>query len=151
MINKRMAYEELNLLPVWLHRKRQEKVKRTLFDIGSYFFKELNISIIFPQFDEPSKDEIELSKNLHTYMNSISENSKCIRNLKESELAATLKMNLSHHIFLIGDTKSMELNDLGINFKSSPSIEEMLGNTDKKKKLWHDIQSLLRDEMKGKF
>jgi DNA polymerase III psi subunit len=84
-------------------------------------------------------------------MNSISENSKCIRNLKESELAATLKMNLSHHIFLIGDTKSMELNNLGINFKSSPSIEEMLGNTDKKKKLWHDIQSLLRDEMKEKF
>ena len=28
------------------------------------------------------------------------------------------------------------------------SLDEMLVNPDKKKKLWHDIQSLLSDEMK---
>lgn len=42
----------------------------------------------------------------------------------------------------------MELNDFDASIKSLPSLDEMLVNPDKKKKLWHDIQSLLSDEMK---
>jgi hypothetical protein len=43
----------------------------------------------------------------------------------------------------------MELHDLDVTIKSLPTLSEMLSNPEKKKKLWHDIQSLLQGEMKG--
>jgi DNA polymerase III psi subunit len=43
----------------------------------------------------------------------------------------------------------MRLDNLDVTIKSLPSLSEMLSNPDKKKKLWHDIQSSLNDEMKG--
>ncbi len=44
MIDKKVAYEELNLLPIWLNKIRQKKIKYASFNIGLYFFKELNIN-----------------------------------------------------------------------------------------------------------
>jgi hypothetical protein len=43
----------------------------------------------------------------------------------------------------------MGLHNLDVTIKSLPSLDEMLSNPDKKKKLWHDIQSSLQGEMKG--
>ena len=43
MIDKKFAYEELNLLPIWLNKTRPKKIKNALFNIGLYFFKELNL------------------------------------------------------------------------------------------------------------
>ena len=82
-------------------------------------------------------------------MNSISANSKYLRNLEEGETNVILKKNSIIHIFLIGETNLMELNDLDVTIKSLPSLSEMLSNPEKKKKLWHDIQSSLQGEMKG--
>ena len=90
----------------------------------------------------------ELFKNVHIYINSISENSKYLRNIEEGEVDAVLKKNSILHIFLLGSNYPMELNDFDASIKSLPSLDEMLVNPDKKKKLWHDIQSLLSDEMK---
>ena len=148
MIDKKIAYEELNLLPIWLHKIRPKKINYALFNIASYSFKELNVSLIVPELDKLSIDAKELFKNVHIYMNSISENSKYYRNIEESGIAALLKKNLIQHTFLFGSVYSSELNDLNINIKSLPSLDEILVNPDKKKKLWHDIQSLLCDEMK---
>ena len=149
MIDKKVAYEELNLLPIWLNKIRPKKIKHTSFDIGLYFFKELNMSIIVPELGKLRTDEKELFKNVHIYINSISENSKYLRNIEEGEIDAVLKKNSILHIFMLGSNYLMELNDFDANIKSLPSLDEMLVNPDKKKKLWHDIQSLLSDEMKG--
>ena len=149
MIDKKVAYEELNLLPIWLNKIRPKKIKHTSFDIGLYFFKELNMSIIVPELGKLRTDEKELFKNVHIYINSISENSKYLRNIEEGEINVILKKNSIIHIFLIGETSSMELHDLDVTIKSLPSLSEMLSNPDKKKKLWHDIQSSLQGEMKG--
>jgi hypothetical protein len=43
----------------------------------------------------------------------------------------------------------MRLHDSDVTIKLLPSLSEMLSNPDKKKKLWHDIQSSLNGEMKG--
>ena len=148
MIDKKVAYEELNLLPIWLNKIRQKKIKYASFNIGLYFFKELNMSIMVPELDKLRADEKELFKNVHIYINSISENSKYIRNIEEGEVDAVLKKNSILHIFLLGGNYPMELNDFDASIKSLPSLDEMLVNPDKKKKLWHDIQSLLSDKMK---
>lgn len=149
MIEKKVAYEELNLLPIWLNKKSPKKTTYTLSNIGLYFFKELNISIIVPELDNLTTDAKELFKNIHVYMNSISVNSKYLRNIEEGEINVILKKNSIIHIFLIGETSSMELHDLDVTIKSLPSLFEMLSNPEKKKKLWHDIQSSLQGEMKG--
>ena len=149
MIEKKVAYEELNLLPIWLNKKSPKKTTHALSNIGLYFFKELNISIIVPELDNLTTDAKELFKNIHVYMNSISVNSKYLRNIEEGEINVILKKNSIIHIFLIGETSSMELHDLDVTIKSLPSLSEMLLNPEKKKKLWHDIQSSLQGEMKG--
>ena len=149
MIDKKVAYEELNLLPIWLNKIRPKKIKHTSFDIGLYFFKELNMSIIVPELGKLRTDEKELFKNVHIYINSISENSKYLRNIEEGEIDEVLKKNSILHIFMLGSNYLMELNDFDANIKSLPSLDEMLVNPDKKKKLWHHIQSLLSGEMKG--
>ena len=149
MIEKKVAYEELNLLPIWLNKKSPKKTTHALSNIGLYFFKELNISIIVPDLDNLTTDAKELFKNIHVYMNSISVNSKYLRNIEEVEINVILKKNLIIHIFLIGETSSMGLDDLDVTIKSLPSLYEMLLNPEKKKKLWHDIQSSLQGEMKG--
>ena len=149
MIEKKVAYEELNLLPIWLNKKSPKKTTHALSNIGLYFFKELNISIIVPELDNLTTDAKELFKNIHVYMNSISVNSKYLRNIEEGEITVILKKNSIIHIFLIGETSSMGLNDLDVTIKSLPSLYEMLLNPEKKKKLWHDIQSSLQGEMKG--
>ena len=149
MIEKKVAYEELNLLPIWLNKKSPKKTTHALSNIGLYFFKELNISIIVPELDNLTTDAKELFKNIHVYMNSISVNSKYLRNIEEVEIKVILKKNSIIHIFLIGETSSMGLNDLDVTIKSLPSLYEMLLNPEKKKKLWHDIQSSLQGEMKG--
>ena len=149
MIDKKVAYEELNLLPIWLNKIRPKKIKHASFNIGLYFFKESNMSIIVPELAKLRTDEKELFKNVHIYINSISENSKYLRNIEEGEIDAVLKKNSILHIFMLGSNYLMELNDFDTNIKSLPSLDEMLVNPDKKKKLWHHIQSLLSDEMKG--
>jgi DNA polymerase III psi subunit len=149
MIEKKVAYEELNLLPIWLNKKSPKKTSHALYNIGLYFFKELNISIIVPELDNLTNDAKELFKNIHVYMNSISVNSKYLRNIEEGEIDVILKKNSIIHIFLIGGSSSMGLHDLDVTIKSLPSLDEMLSNPDKKKKLWHDIQSSLQGEMKG--
>ena len=149
MIDKKFAYEELNLLPIWLNKIRPKKIKHTLFNIGLYFFKDLEIAIVVPELDNSTNDEKELFKNIHIYINSISENSKYFRNIEEEEIDGILKKNSIPQIFFLGSNYLMELNDLDANIKLLPSLDEMLVNPDKKKKLWHDIQSLLNDEMKG--
>ena len=149
MIEKKVAYEELNLLPIWLNKKSPKKTTHALSNIGLYFFKELNISIIVPELDNLTNDAKELFKNIHVYMNSISVNSKYLRNIEEGEIDVILKKNSIIHIFLIGGSSSMGLHDLDVTIKSLPSLDEMLSNPDKKKKLWNDIQSSLQGEMKG--
>ena len=141
MIEKKVAYEELNLLPIWLNKKSQKKTSHTLYNIGLYFFKELNISIIVPELDNLTTDEKELFKNIHLYMNSISVNSKYLRNIEEGEIDVIFNKNSIIHIFLIGRKSSMRLHDSDVTIKLLPSLSEMLSNPDKKKKLWHDIQS----------
>jgi len=149
MIEKKVAYEELNLLPIWLNKKSQKKTSHTSYNIGLYFFKELNISIIVPELDNLTTDAKELFKNIHVYMNSISVNSKYLRNIEEGEIDVIFKKNSIIHIFLIGRKSSMRLHDSDVTIKLLPSLSEMLSNPDKKKKLWHDIQSSLNGEMKG--
>ena len=149
MIEKKVAYEELNLLPIWLNKKSPKKTTQALSNIGLYFFKELNISIIVPELDNLTNDAKELFKNIHVYMNSISVNSKYLRNIEEGEIDVIFKKNSIIHIFLIGRASSMRLDNLDVTIKSLPSLSEMLSNPDKKKKLWHDIQSSLQGEMKG--
>jgi DNA polymerase III psi subunit len=149
MIEKKVAYEELNLLPIWLNKKSPKKTTHALSNIGLYFFKELNVSIIVPELDNLTNNAKELFKNIHVYMNSISVNSKYLRNIEEGEINVILKKSSIIHIFLIGETSSMELHDLDVTIKSLPSLSEMLSNSEKKKKLWHDIQSSLQGEMKG--
>ena len=149
MIEKKVAYEELNLLPIWLNKKSPKKTTQALSNIGLYFFKELNISIIVPELDNLTNDAKELFKNIHVYMNSISVNSKYLRNIEEGEIDVIFKKNSIIHIFLIGRKSSMRLHDSDVTIKLLPSLSEMLSNPDKKKKLWHDIQSSLNDEMKG--
>jgi DNA polymerase III psi subunit len=149
MIEKKVAYEELNLLPIWLNKKSPKKISHALCNIGLYFFKELNISIIVPELDNLTTDEKELFKNIHLYMNSISVNSKYLRNIEEGEIDVIFNKNSIIHIFLIGRASSMRLHDSDVIIKLLPSLSEMLSNPDKKKKLWHDIQSSLNGEMKG--
>ena len=149
MIEKKVAYEELNLLPIWLNKKSPKKTTHAISNIGLYFFKELNISIIVPELDNLTTDEKELFKNIHLYMNSISVNSKYLRNIEEGEIDVIFKKNSIIHIFLIGRKSSMRLHDSDVTIKLLPSLSEMLSNPDKKKKLWNDIQSLLQGEMKG--
>ena len=149
MIEKKVAYEELNLLPIWLNKKSPKKTSHASYNIGLYFFKELNISIIVPELDNLTTDAKELFKNIHLYMNSISVNSKYLRNIEEGEIDVIFKKNSIIHIFLIGRKSSMRLHDSDVTIKLLPSLSEMLSNPDKKKKLWHDIQSSLQGEMKG--
>ena len=149
MIEKKVAYEELNLLPIWLNKKSPKKTTHALSNIGLYFFKELNISIIVPELDNLTTDAKELFKNIHVYMNSISVNSKYLRNIEEGEIDVIFYKNSIIHIFLIGRKSSMRLHDSDVTIKLLPSLSEMLSNPDKKKKLWHDIQSSLNGEMKG--
>jgi DNA polymerase III psi subunit len=82
-------------------------------------------------------------------MNSISVNSKYLRNIEEGEIDVIFNKNSIIHIFLIGRKSSMRLHDSDVIIKLLPSLSEMLSNPDKKKKLWHDIQSSLNGEMKG--
>jgi DNA polymerase III psi subunit len=149
MIEKKVAYEELSLLPIWLNKKSPKKISHASYNIGLYFFKELNISIIVPELDNLTTDEKELFKNIHLYMNSISVNSKYLRNIEEGEIDVIFNKNSIIHIFLIGRKSSMRLHDSDVTIKLLPSLSEMLSNPDKKKKLWHDIQSSLNGEMKG--
>ena len=149
MIEKKVAYEELNLLPIWLNKKSPKKISHASYNIGLYFFKELNISIIVPELDNLTTDEKELFKNIHLYMNSISVNSKYLRNIEEGGIDVIFKKNSITYIFLIGRKSSMRLHDSDVTIKLLPSLSEMLSNPDKKKKLWHDIQSSLNGEMKG--
>ena len=102
-----------------------------------------------PELDNLTTDEKELFKNIHLYMNSISVNSKYLRNIEEGEIDVIFNKNSIIHIFLIGRASSMRLDNLDVTIKSLPSLSEMLSNPDKKKKLWHDIQSSLQGEMKG--
>jgi len=149
MIEKKVAYEELSLLPIWLNKKSPKKISHASYNIGLYFFKELNISIIVPELDNLTTDEKELFKNIHLYMNSISVNSKYLRNIEEGEIDVIFNKNSIIHKFLIGRKSSMRLHDSDVIIKLLPSLSEMLSNPDKKKKLWHDIQSSLNGEMKG--
>ena len=102
-----------------------------------------------PELDNLTTDEKELFKNIHLYMNSISVNSKYLRNIEEGEIDVIFYKNSIIHIFLIGRASSMRLDNLDVTIKSLPSLSEMLSNPEKKKKLWHDIQSSLQGEMKG--
>ena len=75
MIDKKIAYEELGLLPIWLQKNESKNNTHALFDISFYRHKELNFSILVKGHDELPNEEKELLRNIHLYFKSISENS----------------------------------------------------------------------------
>jgi len=146
MIDKKIAYEELGLLPIWLQKNESKKNNHALFDISFYRHKELNFSVLFKALDELPYEQKELLRNIHLYFKSISENSMYYQNIVDKKINEIFNKNSSNFIFLLGADNSHELDDLGINIKSLPSLNDLLLNPDKKRKLWHDIQSLLSSE-----
>ena len=148
MIDKKIAYEELGLLPIWLQKNESKKNTQALFDISFYRFKELNFSILVKGLDERPYEEKELLRNIHLYSKSISENSMYYKNIVDKKINEIFNKNSSNFIFSLGADNSSELDRLGINIQSLPSLNDMLVNPDKKRKLWHDIQSLLCSEKK---
>ena len=148
MIDKKIAYEELGLLPIWLQKNESKKNTQALFDISFYRFKELNFSILVKGLDERPYEEKELLRNIHLYFKSISENSMLYKNIVDKKITEIFNKNSSNFIFSLGADNSSELDGLGINIQSLPSLNDMLVNPDKKRKLWHDIQSLLSSEKK---
>ena len=148
MIDKKIAYEELGLLPIWLQKNESKKNNHALFDISFYRYKELNFSILVKGLDERPYEEKELLRNIHLYFKSISENSMYYKNIVDKKITEILNKNSSNFIFSLGADYSSELDDLEINIQFLPSLNDMLVNSDKKRKLWHDIQSLLCSEKK---
>ena len=148
MIDKKIAYEELGLLPIWLQKNESKKNTHALFDISFYRHKELNFSILVKGLDELPYEEKELLRNIHLYFKSFSENSMYYKNIVDKKVNEIFNKNSSNFIFSLGAENSSELDGLGINIQSLPSLNDMLVNPDKKRKLWHDIQSLLSSEKK---
>ena len=146
MIDKKIAYEELGLLPIWLQKNESKKNNHALFDISFYRHKELNFSVLFKALDELPYEQKELLRNIHLYFKSISENSMHYQNIVDKKINEIFNKNLSNFIFSLGADNSPELDGLGINIQSLPSLNDMLVNPEKKRKLWHDIQSLLSSE-----
>ena len=148
MIDKKIAYEELGLLPIWLQKNESKKNTQALYDISFYRHKELNFSILVKGLDERPYEEKELLRNIHLYFKSFSENSMYYKNIVDKKVNEIFNKNSSNFIFSLGAENSSELDGLGINIQSLPSLNDMLVNPDKKRKLWHDIQSLLSSEKK---
>lgn len=148
MIDKKIAYEELGLLPIWLQKNESKNNTHALFDISFYRHKELNFSILVKGHDELPYEEKKLLRNIHLYFKSISENSMYYKNIVDKKITEIFNKNSSNFIFSLGADNSSELDGLGINIQSLPSLNDMLVNPEKKRKLWHDIQSLLSSEKK---
>jgi len=148
MIDKKIAYEELGLLPIWLQKNESKNNTHALFDISFYKHKELNFSILVKGHDELPNEEKKLLRNIHLYFKSISENSMYYKNIVDKKINEIFNKNLSNFIFSLGADNLPELDGLGINIQSLPSLNDMLVNPEKKRKLWHDIQSLLSSEKK---
>ncbi len=106
MIDKKIAYEELGLLPIWLKKMSLKKNNHALFDISFYRHKELNFSILVKGLDERSYEEKELLRNIHLYFKSISENSMLYKNIVDKKITEIFNKNSSNFIFSLGADNS---------------------------------------------
>ena len=108
--------------------------------------KNLNYLLIAPNFELSKENEFNLFKKISLYLDTLSddeEQQNNIKQIKQSELK--LEINTANSLIFLEQGLSIKFDkkDLTIPYIISISLNEMIKNPEKKRKLWQDIKDLL--------
>jgi len=137
--------EELGLTPIWLEKKTEEK-KTPHFLAYRFDFKELQIFFL-ASFDELIKEEEVLFNNIVNYIHGFSNhNIKKVNKMALNEFKQEMMTVQPDYLFLFGGISPNHFSDMDPHpqFQSSEiTLADMIMDTQKKKILWHDMQTFL--------
>lgn len=137
--------EELGLTPIWLEKKTEENKTHNFL---AYRFDLKEIKIFFlASFDELKKEEEVLFNNIVNYIHGFSNhNIKKINKIALNELKQEMMTVQPDYLFLFGGISPNHFSDMDPQpqFQSSEiTLAGMIMDTQKKKILWHDMQTFL--------
>ena len=137
--------EELGLTPIWLEKKTEEN-KTPHFLAYRFDLKEIKIFFL-ASFDELKKEEEVLFNNIVNYIHGFSNhNIKKVNKIALNELKQDMITVQPDYLFLFGGISQNHFSDMDPQpqFQSSEiTLADMIMDTQKKKILWHDIQTFL--------
>jgi hypothetical protein len=136
--------EELGLTPIWLEKKTEEN-KSPHFLAYRFDLKEIKIFFL-ASFDELKEEEV-LFNNIVNYIHGFSNhNIKKVNKIALNELKQEMITVQPDYLFLFGGISQNHFSDMDPQpqFQSSEiTLADMIMDTQKKKILWHDMQTFL--------
>lgn len=149
MIDQTLIYEELGLLPLWLSKNEATKEEKIIYACSKIIFNKKVLLFLAPIRQSAAGAEHKLYENIISYLNSIADKKSEIKILSQELVKAELIAEDIFHLFLLGklghllDNQS-SIEKLKIPFTDSSLLSELVESPDKKKKLWQDIQAVLK-------
>ena len=153
LIDQSLIYEELGLSPIWLATSKKEEFKKKLtsndspiFFLKRFMLKNLNYLLIAPNFELSKENEFNLFKKISLYLDTLSDDEEQQNNIKQIEQSELkLEINSANSLIFLEQGLSIKFDkkDLTIPYIISISVNEMIKNPEKKRKLWQDIKDLL--------
>ena len=149
MINQSLIYQELNLLPIWKLKKEEIPKDQNIFNVCKVFFNNKPLIFISLIRHEKINEEQKLFSNIMTYIKSIANESGDIKEGNEDVIKDEMSSMKEANIFFIAKddfnfSKDFNLPEHKGFFSSNSSLTDLVGNLNKKKKLWQDIQDLIK-------
>ena len=136
--------EELGLTPIWLEKKTEEN-KTPHFLAYRFDLKEIKIFFL-ASFNELKEEEV-LFNNIVNYIHGFSNhNIKKVNKKVLNELKQEMMIVQPDYLFLFGGISQNLFSDMDPEpqFQSSEiTLADMIMDTQKKKILWHDMQTFL--------
>ena len=136
--------EELGLTPIWLEKKTEEN-KTPHFLAYRFDLKEIKIFFL-ASFNELKEEEV-LFNNIVNYIHGFSNhNIKKVNKKVLNELKQEMMIVQPDYLFLFGGISQNHFSDMDPQpqFQSSEiTLADMIMDTQKKKILWHDMQTFL--------
>ena len=136
--------EELGLTPIWLEKKTEEN-KTPHFLAYRFDLKEIKIFFL-ASFNELKEEEV-LFNNIVNYIHGFSNhNIKKVNKIELNELKQEMMTVQPDYLFLFGGISQNHFSDMDPQpqFQSSEiTLADMIMDTQKKKILWHDMQTFL--------
>ena len=136
--------EELGLTPIWLEKKTEEN-KTPHFLAYRFDLKEIKIFFL-ASFNELKEEEV-LFNNIVNYIHGFSNhNIKKVNKKVLNELKQEMMIVQPDYLFLFGGISQNLFSDMDPQpqFQSSEiTLADMIMDTQKKKILWHDMQTFL--------
>jgi DNA polymerase III psi subunit len=149
MINQSLVYKELNLLPVWKLKKDEASKNENIFNFCRISFNNKPIFFISMVRRVNIDKEKKMFLNIMNYIKSITDEGDVIKLANQNIMENEIMSSKGAYIFFIGKdrfqlSEAFNLDEYQVSFSSVSSLADLTANINNKKRLWQDIQHLIK-------